>query len=92
MSQCATIKYLQNIATGYEHSLASAAKSALCIIYDIQENGPKHLDIELLYLVVDAVYKESGASLFDHLIEGTPDCEICTAIKVRISPASNPLR
>lgn len=88
MNNCATIKHLQSIAEGYECSLASAAKCALNIIADIQQYGAKQFDIQFLHSVIDPVFKESNTSLFDHLIENTPDCEICAAIKARITAQS----
>ena len=85
MNHCATIKHLTSIANGSDHLLAQAAESALGIITDIQENGVKRFDLETLHTILDCVYTESTHSLVDHLIEGSPDCEICAAIKTRIT-------
>jgi hypothetical protein len=85
MSQCATIKHLHRMTEDNESLLAAAAKHAEMIISDIQEEGMTGLDIEMLHSILEPIFDESGASLFEHLIEGAPDCDICAAIKKRIT-------
>ena len=84
MDHCSTIDHLLEITNGTDHLLAKAAKSALGIIADVKENGPSGFDLEALHAILDGVYAASVHSLFDHLLEGSPDCEICAAIKARI--------
>jgi hypothetical protein len=87
MSECATIKHLKEIAAakhGADVSLQAAASRALDIISDLDRPSTYPDYVDLLHHLVEGIYKEGKVQLFDHLVHGSPDCEICAAIKMRV--------
>lgn len=81
---CATIDHLQNLLASPDSALSSCAKYALAIITDVQDAGLKRADAPCLHDMLEMLYLESNASLYEHLLDGAPDCPICAAIQKRL--------
>lgn len=81
---CATIDHLKRLLTSQDSALSSCAKHALAIISDVQEEGLKRADASCLQDMLEMLYLESNAPLYEHLLDGAPDCPICAAIRARL--------
>lgn len=80
--ECQTVRILKSHVankTGYE----VLASICLDIIEDIRETSLSDFGITTLHELVDAVCKEGGVPLLDHLLVEV-DCDICAAIRSRL--------
>lgn len=86
MSDCRTVRFLKQITTdrNSDPQLVEAAKATMAIVTDLENTLFSSADLQCLHDLIDAVYRDGQAPLFDHLRDGVVDCRVCAALASRI--------
>jgi hypothetical protein len=85
MHFCKTYQILHDVAYG-THGIAgnlrTSAQRALAAIDDINLDNPSDTMIDVVYFLLDGIFKGAGKDLETHLLM-LADCELCDALRVR---------